>query len=590
VLFSLLSAGAVAGQSAQAETWKNTGLSLPSKLAYEFSYCVDGSQLNILLVANRNPNFADGVGTYAYYLANGTMPKFSNFTFQRCIQTSGLLISDDNLNTIYSLSDPQGFRSDHHPDYFAQDGTRQIYSLTPDEIYYSADNGHNWEKRPQPQFNHTLYELAVSPADARVIYAMTRQATPTGNNYQIYFSADAGQSWEKRFEKNEPGNALSYAASYSLGTFSAQTAPANLVTLEIGRGAGSTGSTEQLVSNDGGRTFISAGSEALNEHVQLYYTPDGVVRLKNSSSKYELSKLENDGNWHALNLPFQPVPFDINYGPLTLHLYQYSNAPNNLFLSYNGGPAGLWTSTDSGQTWHQIASDIGRLSFSSYAPLTIIAFDKDNHISTLNLTLSATPAAKPAQPSQLPGSDYYELTKHNLWGVFKQYWHSYGGLAQFGYPRSEPFREYNPSDGKVYTVQYFERNRFEYHPEYKGTQYEVLLGLLGNQQTQERRDNHEGAFNRFDDLHYPGGIYFSQTGHNLRNSFKAYWEAQGGLAIYGYPISEEFQEVNPDDGKTYVVQYFERNRFEYHPEYKGTRYEVLLGLLGNTLLRQRSWL
>src|SRR5262249_29825445 len=31
------------------------------------------------------------------------------------------------------------------------------------------------------------------------------------------------------------------------------------------------------------------------------------------------------------------------------------------------------------------------------------------------------------------------------------------------------------------TVQYFERNRFEYHPENKGTQYEVLLGLLGTQ-------------------------------------------------------------------------------------------------------------
>ena len=34
------------------------------------------------------------------------------------------------------------------------------------------------------------------------------------------------------------------------------------------------------------------------------------------------------------------------------------------------------------------------------------------------------------------------------------------------------------------------------------------------------------------------------------------------------------------DGKTYLVQYFERNRLEYHPENKGTPYEVLLGLLG----------
>jgi hypothetical protein len=50
------------------------------------------------------------------------------------------------------------------------------------------------------------------------------------------------------------------------------------------------------------------------------------------------------------------------------------------------------------------------------------------------------------------------------------------------------------------------------------------------------------------------------------------------------------REVNPGDGITYTVQYFERARFEYHPEYAGTEYEVLLGLLGNEMLRERSWI
>jgi hypothetical protein len=49
-----------------------------------------------------------------------------------------------------------------------------------------------------------------------------------------------------------------------------------------------------------------------------------------------------------------------------------------------------------------------------------------------------------------------------------------------------------------------------------------------------------------------------------------------GWPQYGYPISEEFYEVSPDDGGTYVVQYFERARFEWHPEHSGTPYEVLL--------------
>ena len=36
-------------------------------------------------------------------------------------------------------------------------------------------------------------------------------------------------------------------------------------------------------------------------------------------------------------------------------------------------------------------------------------------------------------------------------------------------------------------------------------------------------------------------------------------------------------------------EYFERNRFEYHPEAAGTPYEVQLGLLGASLLHEDLW-
>ncbi|HET8626513.1 MAG TPA: PQQ-dependent sugar dehydrogenase, partial [Thermomicrobiales bacterium] len=173
------------------------------------------------------------------------------------------------------------------------------------------------------------------------------------------------------------------------------------------------------------------------------------------------------------------------------------------------------------------------------------------------------------------------LTLSNAHG-FLDYWNAHGGLAQFGYPRTPEILEANPADGKLYTVQWFERNRFEWHPEFAGTPYEVELGLLGVQLTLDRRK--EGPFQRVPEPQIPGQVYFPETGHTLRNSFKTYWEQHGGLAIYGYPISEEFTETSPTDGKPYVVQYFERNRFEWHPEYKGTPYEVLLGLLGNTIV------
>src|SRR5215212_9907914 len=71
----------------------------------------------------------------------------------------------------------------------------------------------------------------------------------------------------------------------------------------------------------------------------------------------------------------------------------------------------------------------------------------------------------------------------------------------------------------------------------------------------------------------PNKIYFAETGHYMGTVFYNYWQKYGGLAQFGYPFTEEFEERNPTDGKIYVVQYFERARFERHPEFAGTFYE-----------------
>lgn len=71
-------------------------------------------------------------------------------------------------------------------------------------------------------------------------------------------------------------------------------------------------------------------------------------------------------------------------------------------------------------------------------------------------------------------------TRHTISGKILEYWNKYGGLKQFGFPLSEQFQEVSPTDGKTYTVQYFERNRFELHPE-NADPYAVQLGLLGVQ-------------------------------------------------------------------------------------------------------------
>ncbi len=157
---------------------------------------------------------------------------------------------------------------------------------------------------------------------------------------------------------------------------------------------------------------------------------------------------------------------------------------------------------------------------------------------------------------------------------FLGYWQQHGGLAQQGLPLSDAANETNASNGQVYLTQYFERARFEYHPEIADPQYQVLLGLLGSEQLL---------------IKYPGGRpavpstgvnCFDQTGRCVDDRFFAYWQAHGGLAQQGLPISEPFDETNPTDGKTYRTQYFERARFEYHPEVADPTYQILLGLLG----------
>lgn len=175
---------------------------------------------------------------------------------------------------------------------------------------------------------------------------------------------------------------------------------------------------------------------------------------------------------------------------------------------------------------------------------------------------------------------YFAETGHTLRGVFRRYWEQYGDLMQFGFPLTEEFSEAG------HAVQYFERARFEHHPQHAGTPYEVLLGNLGIILTEHRQN--EPPFRPA----APGshmGRYFPETSHYLAPEFVRYWETYGGLFIYGYPISESFVETNPADGRSYLVQYFERARFEYHPRHTGTRYEVALGMLGAEMLRIRGW-
>ena len=190
----------------------------------------------------------------------------------------------------------------------------------------------------------------------------------------------------------------------------------------------------------------------------------------------------------------------------------------------------------------------------------------------LNTSVAAGVSAV-GQPK--PVTKYFPQTAHAVKGRFLEYWETQGGVMQQGYPLSDEMQEVSQTDGKTYTVQYFERAVFEGHPENRQP-HDVLLSLLGAFEYNQRYGK-SGAPNQHANTDH--AITFPQTGKTLGGQFRVYWEAHGGLGQQGYPISNEFTEVSSLNGKPYTVQYFQRAVFEWHPD-NPAQFKVLLGQLG----------
>ncbi|MFV9506424.1 MAG: hypothetical protein AB4911_17885 [Oscillochloridaceae bacterium umkhey_bin13] len=167
-------------------------------------------------------------------------------------------------------------------------------------------------------------------------------------------------------------------------------------------------------------------------------------------------------------------------------------------------------------------------------------------VATLLLTtLPAAPAQ--AQTNRI----YFPQTGHFLGGAFRSYWERNGGVEIFGFPVSPEFVQNR--DGRV--AQYFERARFELNV--VNGQAVISLGLVGREYLSATGQ----GFPRVAPVNAPGIRYFPETGHIIRGEFKNFWERRGGVNVFGFPLSEEFVQ-QLDDGRNYIVQYFERGRFE----------------------------
>jgi hypothetical protein len=241
----------------------------------------------------------------------------------------------------------------------------------------------------------------------------------------------------------------------------------------------------------------------------------------------------------------------------------------------------LWN-TDSPHQVVQIACECREALVRHWNGRTRYLLIPQDGVISLQLDEQGSPVYIEYDPPVADNGQHFPATGHTLRGTFAHFWQVNGGLERFGYPLTEEIIEPDSVTGKPRVVQYFERARFEYFPEFAGTINEVQLGLLGvailnrfgiDWQTLERVTEAP-----------PECLYFEATGHSLCPPFRARWEQLGGLPLLGQPISQPFETFNPETGQPYTVQYFERARFEYHPEYAGTPSEVLLGLLGREIL------
>jgi hypothetical protein len=188
-------------------------------------------------------------------------------------------------------------------------------------------------------------------------------------------------------------------------------------------------------------------------------------------------------------------------------------------------------------------------------------FLKFGFFASIFLLLGALTYQIAVMQSANPGS--FPETGHTITGDFLSFYEQVPNPELlYGYPITE---QVTSVEGVV--VQYFQKARFELHPELPAGQ-QVQLTPLGR-------------------FMYAPGTPFSldknpaicrmfETGFEVCYSFLEFFDQQGGLARFGLPISE----VEEREGR--LVQYFELARLEWHPDSveAGLSQEVQLTYLG----------
>jgi hypothetical protein len=215
-------------------------------------------------------------------------------------------------------------------------------------------------------------------------------------------------------------------------------------------------------------------------------------------------------------------------------------------------------------------------------PAPIVAQTPDaviDHVRTILRDPSGVqqlPAAPPSGRIEVcPTLQFPEVPENGVPGDFAQHYRTLGGLSArppsdalrvLGYPIAPVTRELAGDCQTELSVLLTERQRLEWHAA-EAWPYRIQGSQLGVAVFEQKYG--PGQMDRRNSL---DGDAFADP------RFQRFYEAMGGLGVFGYPISRMLIETDAADVQR-QVQYFERARFELD-EAAAEGEQVKLGLLG----------
>jgi hypothetical protein len=169
--------------------------------------------------------------------------------------------------------------------------------------------------------------------------------------------------------------------------------------------------------------------------------------------------------------------------------------------------------------------------------------------------LVASLSLVPSAPAHAVGDALcFRETGHCVLANFRTFWERNGGARIFGLPIQDQIA--TTIRGRRATTQLFERARFEQYTDVRSAA--IMLGRVGAEALELRGVNWQDYAPSYD----PNAVRlgncqrYSQTDHAVCYGFRQFYNRNGGLRIFGLPLTDEFVEGDR------IIQWFERGRFE----------------------------